>query len=106
MKPEFIKPIPKYLVEKIKKLDIKRCPDRKGSCRFYSYLTKIKGELVKITVAVKTPHKKWYIKQVAVHGVKSKDCLVKDMKFHIMGGYSVGWWAEGQNNDIKTCCKR
>jgi len=95
MKPEFIKPIPKYLLEMIKKLDFERYPNQKGHCRFYSYLTKIKGELVKVTVAAKSRGKKWYHKQVAVHGTKSEHCLVKDMKFHSMGGYSVGWWAEG-----------
>jgi len=95
MKPEFVRPIPKYIVERIKKLDLKRCPVQISHVRFYSYLTKIKGELVKVTVAVKSRYKKWWHKQVAVHGVKSEQCLVKDMKFHYLGGYSVGFHAEG-----------
>ena len=95
MKAEFIKPIPKYLLERIKKLDLEKCPEQKGARRFYSYLTSIKGELVKVTVAVVTRYGKWWHKQIAVHGVKSKHCIAKDMKFHRLGGYSVGWWAEG-----------
>jgi len=95
MKSEFIKPIPKYIVKIIRKSDEKRNPEQKGRHLFYSYLAKMQGELVKITVAVKYRYKKWWIKQVAVHGVKSELCLVKDLKFHPLGGYSVGWWAEG-----------
>ena len=95
MKPEFIKPIPKYIVEKIKKLDLKICPEQKGSRRFYSYLTSIKGELVKVTVAVVTRYGKWWHKQIAVHGVRSEHCIAKDMIFHRLSGISVGWWAEG-----------
>jgi hypothetical protein len=93
--PKFIKPIPKYIVDKIRKADMVRCPDQKGECRFYSYLTKISGELVKITVAAKSFYKKWHCKQVAVHGTKSDECWVKDMEYkYYGGGYRVGWYAE------------
>ena len=51
MNSEHIKPIPKYIEKKIRALDLKKCPLQKG-LRFYSYLTKIDGELVKITVAM------------------------------------------------------
>ena len=96
MKVNFnIKPIPKYLVEQIRKLDYRQYPDQKGPCRFYSYLTTIKGELMKITVAVKSRYKKWWYKQVAAHGVKSEKCFVKDFEYTHMGGYRVGWHAEG-----------
>jgi len=99
MKEGHIKPIPKYILVKVRKLDFKYRPDQKGPARFYSYLTKIKGELVKITVAVKTRYKKWWIKQVAVHGVNSKECLVRDMEYNRMGGLKVGWHAEGMYKD-------
>jgi hypothetical protein len=97
MNPEYIKPIPKYIIKKIQRLDKLRCPEQKGTVRFYSYLTKIRGELVKITVAVKTFRKEWHCKQVAIHGVKSTQCFVKDMEYIHMGtmGFRVGWYAEG-----------
>lgn len=97
MNSEHIKPIPKYIEKKIRALDLKKCPLQKG-LRFYSYLTKINGELVKITVAMRNKSKKnALIKQVAVHGVKSDKCLVKDMEYCYLGlyAYRVGWSAEG-----------
>ena len=93
MKIEKIKPIPKYLEKKIKAID-KTYPVR-GRTRFYAYLTKNDGELVKVTVAVKEKKNKWCCKQVAVHGVYSDKCYVKDMEFTYVGGYIVGWYAEG-----------
>lgn len=36
--------------------------------RFYAYFAKMKGELVKITVACKNQDKQWFCQQVAVHG--------------------------------------
>jgi len=103
MKPEFFKqvlvtPIPKYIVAKIRRTDIIKCPDQKG-LRMYSYLTTVKKELVKVTVAVKNHYKKWYCKQVAVHGVKSDKCFVRDMEFVYFGyGFRVGWYAESLSN--------
>ncbi len=93
MKIEKIKPIPKYIEKKIKSIDT-TYPVR-GRTHFYAYLTKNNGELVKITVAVKEKKNKWCCKQVAVHGVHSDKCFVKDMGFTYIGGYSVGWHAEG-----------
>ena len=101
MKMEKIKPIPKYIVEKIRKRDAIRYPEPHGNTRFYSYLTKNDGELVKVTVAVKHHYKNWHYKQVAVHGVHSDRCFVKDMCFTYIGGYSVGWYAEGLNRTQK-----
>ena len=96
MKPEKIRPIPQYILSKIEKKDRKLYPQQNGFLRFYSYLTKISKELVKITIAVKNYRKVWYCKQVAVHGVHSDKCLVKDMEYNYMGmGYRVGWHAEG-----------
>ena len=95
MKPEFIRPIPKCIIAKIQRLDKKHCPEQKGQYRAYSYLTAVRQDLVKITVAVKNKAKKWYCKQIAVHGVRSEKCLAKDMRYNYLGGYSVGWHAEG-----------
>ena len=95
MKIEKIKPIPKYIKEQIHKLDLERYPKQDGVDRFYSYLTKNDGELVKVTVAVKTRYKThWHCKQVAVHGVDSERCFVKDMCFYYISGYHVGWYEE------------
>ena len=97
LKPEYIKPIPKYVEKKILLLDRKRCPENKG-LRFYAYLTAIKKELVKITVAVRNKGKKLrLIKQVAVHGVYSDKCLVRDLEYCYLGiyAYRVGWFDEG-----------
>lgn len=95
MKIEKIKPIPKYIIEKIKKLDKKNNPTPKGNTRFYSYLTTNDKELVKVTVAVRHKYTKWYYKQCAVHGVHSEECFAKDMVYYIIGGYYVEWYSEG-----------
>lgn len=95
MKIEKIRPIPKYIIERIKKLDDKSNFDAPGTTRYYSYLTKNDGELVKVTVAVRYYHKNWLYKQVAVHGIHSEDCFVKDMVLYFIGGYHTGWYDEG-----------
>ncbi len=95
MKIEKIKPIPKYIIREIKKADEQNNVCIPGRTRFYSYLTKNDGELVKVTVAVKTRYKQWLYKQVAVHGINSDICFVKDMVFHYIAGYSVGWFEQG-----------
>ena len=95
MKMEKIKPVPKYIVARIKKLDAKTHSKPSGLVRYYSYLTKNDGELVKVTVAVRHQWKNWYYKQVAVHGIDSDTCFVKDMVRFFMGNLSVGWYEEG-----------
>ena len=95
MKKEKTKPIPKYIVARIKKADTQNNVCLPGRTRFYSYLTKNDGELVKVTVAVRTRYKQWLYKQVAVHGLNSDICYVKDMVFHYIAGYSVGWFEQG-----------
>ena len=64
-----IRPIPKNILKRIRKLDGKYYPSPDGHVRCYAYLTTWKNELVKVTVAVKHRYKKWYCKQVAIHGV-------------------------------------
>ena len=69
MKMEKIKPVPKYIVERIKALDKIRFSKPTKLVRYYSYLTKNDGELVKVTVAVRNNRNDWHYKQVAVHGI-------------------------------------
>ena len=95
MKVEKLKPIPKYIFARIKKADAENNETKPGNVRFYSYLTKNDGELVKVTVAVKMRYKQWLYKQVAVHGLNSDICYVKDMVLHYIAGYSVGWFEQG-----------
>ena len=49
---EKIKPMPKYIEKLIKAKDKKLNPKPLGNTRYYAYLTKNDGELVKVTVAV------------------------------------------------------
>ena len=97
MKVTDIRPIPKYILAKIRKTDNKNYPEPDGHVRCYAYLTTWKNELVKVTVAVKHRYKKWYCKQVAVHGLNSGKCLVKDMEYCYCAsmGFRFGWHEEG-----------
>ena len=97
MKVTDIKPIPKYILNKIKKVDNKNYPTPCGQVRCYAYLTTWKNELIKVTVAVKHRYKKWYCKQVAVHGLNSEKCFVKDMEYCYCAsmGFRFGWYEEG-----------
>ena len=97
MKSTDIRPIPKYILNKIRKADNKNCPSPDGHVRCYAYLTTWKNELIKVTVAVKHRYKKWYCKQVAVHGLNSEKCFVKDMEYCYCAsmGFRFGWYEEG-----------
>ena len=92
-----IKPIPKYILRMIEREDKKEYPLPSKQLRFYAYLTKYRGELVKVTVAVKHYRKKLYCKAVAWHGVHSPVCFVKDLEYCYCGsmGFRVGWYGEG-----------
>lgn len=61
---KYIKPIPNYIAKKIRDKD-KKYKDC-NYVRFYAYLAKMKGELVKITVVCKNYKKQWFCKQVAI----------------------------------------
>ena len=89
-----LKPIPKSILEQMKKLDKKLYLFPESTVRFYSYLTTLDRELVKVTVAVKTIRDVFYNKQVTVHGIYSKECFVKDLEYnYIIGmGYRTGWY--------------
>ena len=94
MNANYIRPIPKKIEKRILAYDAEHA-DNKG-LRFYAYLTTIRRELVKITVAVRNKGKRErLIKQVSIHGVYSDQCLVRDIEYNYMGGYRVGWFAEG-----------
>ena len=101
MKMEKIKPVPKYIVERIKVLDKIRFSKPTKLVRYYSYLTKNDGELVKVTVAVRNNRNDWHYKQVAVHGIDSKICFVKDMVRYFMGTLAVGWYEQGLSKSPK-----
>lgn len=97
MNIEKLKPIPKYIEKRIRAFDKKNCPLQKG-LRFYAYLTKMDKELIKITVAMRNKGKtEQLMKQVAVHGIYSKECHVRDMEYCYLGiyAYRVGWYDEG-----------
>lgn len=94
IKDEF-KPIPKYMLKLIEKTDKEKYPKQDGITRFYSYLTKFKKQLIRVTVAVRNYRNKWLCKQVALHGVHSSKCYVKDMVYYNVCGYKVGWYNQG-----------
>ena len=85
-----IKPIPKYIIERIKQKD----KHNFYNTRYYNYFTKIKGDLAQITVACKTHDKQWICKQVAVHTLHSNHCLVKDIDYTVMG-IATSWYYQG-----------
>ena len=97
MKIEKIKPIPKYIIERVRKAEKTNYLCNSGYTRFYSYLTKNDGELTLVTVACKNnlDSPRWRCKQVIVHGVHSDRCFLKDIVLHFMGNYSVGWYEQG-----------
>lgn len=98
---EKIKPVPKYILKRIKKLDDSVPREKPGITRFYSYLTKNDGELVKVTVATKYKRNKWHYKQCAIHGLDSERCFVKDMLYGYMCHHVVGWFDEGLTTSRK-----
>lgn len=79
MNVKYLRPIPNYIAKKIRKIDEQTFQD--GNSRFYAYFAKMKDELVKITVACKSYKSQWFCKQVAIHGVHSEKCYVKDIEY-------------------------
>ena len=90
-----IKPIPHYIITAILRKDKELNPEHRGTTRYYAYLITRRKELIKITVAMRYYRKKPYLKQVAIHAMHGKECLVKDMCFNYLSGYITGWYAEG-----------
>ena len=91
---EDIKPIPKYILEKIKSKDKKFNQTPNGNTRFYKYYTQFKRELCEVIVAVRNYRKKWFCKQVVVHGINTDKVYLQDIML-TMGYYKVGWYREG-----------
>ena len=89
-----IKPIPKYILNKIKKLDLQEYPKPNGNTRFYKYFTQYKKELCEVVVAVRNYYKNWFCKQVVVHGIHTDKVYLQDIGL-TMGFYKVGWYREG-----------
>lgn len=95
VKIEKIKPIPKYILEKIKKMDKQTFSVPSRKTRYYSYLTKNDKELVQVYVGVKNKGKELYYKQCVIHGIHSEEAFIKDITFSYLGGYVLGWYEEG-----------
>ena len=89
-----IRKIPKYMLDKIRKQDLIEHPEQNKKTRFYKYFNLYKNELCEVTVAVKNYHKKWYCKQVIVHGIHNKYAYLQDIG-RTMVFYRVGWFREG-----------
>lgn len=89
-----IKPISNAMLNKIKKLDLFEYPKPTGQTRFYTYFTKFKNELCSVTVAVRNYYKRWFCKQVVVHGIHTDKVWLQDIE-QIMGFIKVGWYREG-----------
>ena len=88
-----IRKIPKYMLNLIHKKDKEFYPKPDGHNRFYTYFTKYNKELCSVTVAVRNKYKKWYCKQVIVHGIHSDKVWLQDIGI-TMGFYVVGWYRE------------
>jgi len=86
-----IRKIPQYMIKLIKEKDSKVVQD--GNVRFYKYYTKFNNELCEVTVAVRNYRKKWFCKQVIVHGIHSDKCYLQDIG-RVMSYYKVGWFRE------------
>ncbi|MDE6275733.1 MAG: PcfJ domain-containing protein [Clostridia bacterium] len=101
LKIEDIKPIPKYMLKLIYKQDKTHYPAQNKITRFYSYLTKFGGNLVKVIVACRNYRSKWYCKQVVIRDIHSPHCLIKDINFIMLAGYVVDWYAQGLTKTAK-----
>lgn len=89
-----IRKIPQYILDLIKKKDLEDCPEQNGNTRFYKYFTQYRHELCEVIVAVRNYRKKWFCKQVVVHGIHTDKVFLQDIGLS-MGFYKVGWYREG-----------
>ena len=93
-----LKPIPNYIVDKIRKLDIENRLLGNNNTTYYSYMTKFKGDLTQVVVACKTKDKQWLCKQIVVRSVHSDICYVRDIEYSLFG-YTTGWYYQGITNN-------
>ena len=89
-----IRKIPKDILNKIKAQDELIIQKPNGNTRFYKYFALYNGELAEVIVAVRNYYKKWFCKQVVVHGIHNKKVYLKDIGL-TMGFYKVGWFRDG-----------
>lgn len=89
-----IRKIPKAMLERIKAKDDELIEKPNGNARFYKYYTLYGKELAEVIVAVRNHYKKWYCKQVVVHGIHNKDVYLRDI-CQTMGFRKVGWFRDG-----------
>lgn len=82
------------MLERIKATDEKLVEKPNGNTRFYRYYTLYGKELAEVVVAVRNHYKKWYCKQVVVHGIHNKDVYLQDI-CQTMGFRKVGWFRDG-----------
>lgn len=82
------------MLNRIKKLDTNFYEKPDGHTRFYKYYTLYKHELCEVIVAVRHYYKKWYCKQVVVHGIHTKYVYLRDIA-RFMSFPVVGWYREG-----------
>ncbi len=89
-----IRKIPQAMLDKIKMIDNAYYEKPDGHTRFYKYYTLFKNELCEVIVAVRHYYKKWYCKQVIVHGIHNKNVCLRDIA-RFMGFPVVGWFRDG-----------
>ncbi len=88
-----IRKIPKTMLEQIKAFDDNAIEKPNGNTRFYKYYTLYNKELAEVIVAVRNHYKKWYCKQVVVHGIHNDKVYLRDI-CQTMGYIKVGWFRE------------
>lgn len=89
-----IRKIPQYMLAKIQKLDKRFYSEPDGHTRFYKYYTLYKHELCEVIVAVRHYRKKWFCKQIIVHGIHNDKVCIRDIE-RFMGFPVIGWYREG-----------
>ncbi len=89
-----IRKIPKAMLERIKAKDDELIEKPDGNTRFYRYYTLYGKELAEVIVGVRNHYKKWYCKQVVVHGIHNKEVYLQDIG-QTMGFRKVGWFRDG-----------
>lgn len=89
-----IRKIPKAMLEKIRAKDEELIEKPNGNTRFYKYYTTYNNELAEVIVAVRNHYKKWYCKQVVVHGIHNDKVYLQDIS-QSMGFTKVGWYRDG-----------
>lgn len=82
------------MLNRIHQIDRKTYPQPDGHKRFYKYYALFNRELCEVIVAVRHYRKKWYCKQVVVHGIHTDKVYLQDIAI-IRGFYAVGWYREG-----------